>query len=255
MAVHRSRLRAAAQGGIGGGPRRPRPSRGRRRRDAGTADRRRIRPAAQDAPAEPQGHARRTRCARRARDRSQRRAETVPVDEFVAIARKLPLVLLRRSPASSPAKAGPRAIARDQPATCGHGRRTASAAWRDVLGARQRARLDHRLALDGKRVAVGRLQRQRLVGQADRLAESFCLIATLAMATNAARLRGSTASAVSSASSASIIIAGGERGLALLLQIRPIAARSGRPAAGRPPGPASVEAARPRQSTTGTGAS
>ena len=48
---------------------------------------RRVRPAPQDAPSEPQGHARRARCAGRTGIDPSRRAETVTVADFVALAR------------------------------------------------------------------------------------------------------------------------------------------------------------------------
>ena len=45
-----------------------------------------------------------------------------------------------------------------------------------VLGARYGAQFDHRFALNRERIAVTRLQRQRLVGEADRFAEQFFLL-------------------------------------------------------------------------------
>ena len=85
------RLRAAAQGDVGGRPYRPGgAARGRQRRCARAAHRRRLRPAPQDAAPEPQGAARaRSRRSTRLGIDPERRAETLSVADFVAIARAL----------------------------------------------------------------------------------------------------------------------------------------------------------------------
>ena len=75
------------------------------------------------------------------------------------------------------ATVGPREIAADSCVACRH----APAQMRCSLARfcarpRQRAELDHRFALDRDRVEVVRLELQRLVGQADRLAEQLLLL-------------------------------------------------------------------------------
>ena len=98
------RVRAAAEGDVGGRPHRP--ERGSRRaciaKVLGTADRGRLRPAAQDAAVQPQSVRRRDRSAEALGIDLQRRAETLSVDEFVEARAGAELVLLRSLPAPSP---------------------------------------------------------------------------------------------------------------------------------------------------------
>ncbi len=91
-------LRAPAQGHLGGGPHRPR-CRARRRPppSAGTPYRRRLRPAPQDVATEPQGRADALDALPSLGIAAERRAETVSVDEWVALAKSCSKAVLSSS--------------------------------------------------------------------------------------------------------------------------------------------------------------
>ena len=183
---------------------------GRRPECARTADRSRVRPAPQDAALEPEGIARRARCAGEARHRQlERRAETLSVDEFVARSRadgrsRLSCSSERRGGLAE-ATVGP---ARDRRRQLRELRaaawRTASAAWPDSPwpAATRPARPSPRPGRRSRRGRSARAAAPCWSGGSPGRTASACS-ATRASAMKAARLRGSTASAVSSASSAS----------------------------------------------------
>ena len=173
-------LRPAAQGGFGGRAHR---ARSRARRESSPAMLERLTAAAfgqrrKMLRSSLKGDAGSARCAGRTGDRLAAPRRNASASTNLSRWRER-LSLVRSSGVAgvlAAASAGPRAIAVDSVATCGQPLAAELLQLGEIfLGARQGAQLDHRLALDGKRVAVGRLQRQRLVGQADRLAVQLLL--------------------------------------------------------------------------------
>ena len=176
---------------------------GRRSEGARTAHRSGVRPAPQDAALEPEGRARRARApSRSSASTTQRRAETLSVADCVAIAREAAeLVALGRSPAAlAAATVGPRLIAAVSSPSCGQPLGAELLELDEILlGARAPAPIST-IASPWTASASRSFgsSASALLVKRIALPNSFSRWATRASVTKAARLRGSTASAVSS---------------------------------------------------------
>ena len=133
----------------------------------------------------------------------QRRAETLSIAEFVALARGLSSFFFGTAGGVADATVGPRVMAADSCATCGQPLAQMPCSFWRFACARAVAPIST-IASPWTAIASGSLgsSARALLVMRIALPNKCCFSATRARSTNAQRLRGSTASAVSSMSSA-----------------------------------------------------